>query len=170
MLRIEPVHERHRQDFLQAAAASVSLHHPWIAPPRTERAFAAHLQRYQQDEHASFIGLTEQGRPVGCVHLNEIVRGALQSAYLAYFVFRPFDGRGLMRELLANVIDHAFHGLQLHRLEANIQPENRRSKALVQALGFRLEGFSPRYLYIDSAWRDHERHALTVEEWKRPGA
>lgn len=163
--RIEPVQPHHRAAFIDAAQASVDLHEPWIAPPRTRSAFAAHLSRYALPEHASYVGVADSGSLIGCVHLNEIVHGALQSAYLAYFVFRPFEGRGIMRRLLARVINRAFTVHELHRVEANIQPDNENSRALVKRLGFRLEGFSPRYLRVDGAWRDHERYALTVEEW-----
>jgi len=67
---------------------------------------------------------------------------------------------------LAAVLKDVFRVRGLHRVEANIQPGNDDSRALVQRLGFRLEGFSPRYLKIAGRWRDHERWALTVEDWK----
>ncbi len=70
-----------------------------------------------------------------------------------------------MTEGLALVLRHAFRGLGLHRLEANIQPGNRQSRELVRRLGFRREGFSPRYLKIGGRWRDHERWAIVREAW-----
>jgi ribosomal-protein-alanine N-acetyltransferase len=99
------------------------------------------------------------------INLNAIVRGAFHNAFLGFYALAPFQGRGLVRAGLQQVIRRAFGPLGLHRLEANIQPDNARSSALVLSLGFRLEGFSPRYLQVAGRWRDHDRYALTVEEW-----
>jgi len=71
-----------------------------------------------------------------------------------------------MRKALPQVVSRAFRDYGLHRLEANIQPDNEISRRLVTALGFRLEGYSPRYLKIRGRWRDHERWAITTESWR----
>ena len=65
-----------------------------------------------------------------------------------------------MTEALGSAISYAFGELGLHRLEANIQPANHASIALVRRLGFQNEGYSPRYLRINGEWQDHERWAL----------
>ncbi len=70
-----------------------------------------------------------------------------------------------MKQALRLVVSEAFNQLQLHRLEANIQPDNLNSIALVRSLGFRLEGHSLRYLKIAGQWRDHDRYAITAEDW-----
>ena len=100
----------------------------------------------------------------GVFTISQIVRGAFQSAYLGYYAHEKYAGQGLMREALEQVLDHAFGALGLHRVEANIQPGNAPSIALARGAGFRLEGFSPRYLLIGGQWRDHERYAITADE------
>jgi ribosomal-protein-alanine N-acetyltransferase len=69
-----------------------------------------------------------------------------------------------MRAGLELVVKRAFGAFKLHRVEANIQPKNLASRALVLALGFRLEGYSPRYLKIGGRWCDHERWARLADE------
>jgi [ribosomal protein S5]-alanine N-acetyltransferase len=119
------------------------------------------------NRHRLLVCRRVDGAIVGVVNVSEIVRAAFQSAYLGYYAFRPHAGQGYMTEGLALVLRHAFRSLGLHRLEANIQPGNDPSRKLVRRLGFRKEGFSPRYLKIGGRWRDHERWAIVRETWVR---
>ena len=93
-------------------------------------------------------------------NISEIVGGAFRCGFLGYWVGAPFQKQGYAQDGLRLVIRYAFTDLKLHRLEANIQPENVASRALVQRNGFELEGLSPRYLKIGGRWRDHERWAI----------
>ncbi|MEU8798554.1 GNAT family protein [Spirillospora sp. NPDC048819] len=153
---------RDEQQFLDLVRASVGLHHPWMPLPATSQEFQAFLARL---DHASAQGLLiclrETGALTGIVNINSIIRGRLQSASLGYAAFAPTAGQGYMTEGLGLVIRYAFDQLRLHRLEAQIQPGNHASINLVQRLGFRNEGYSPDLLFIDGAWRDHERWAIT---------
>lgn len=153
-------------DFLAAVGRSRKLHHPWVQAPATPQAFQDYLSKRQDPRGAAFFIWAEDPRGlVGVVNLDEIVYGCFRSAYLGYYAFVPYAGRGLMKQGLDLVITHAFNEMKLHRLEANIQPRNGPSKALVKTLGFRREGFSPRYLKINGRWRDHERWAILCEDW-----
>jgi ribosomal-protein-alanine N-acetyltransferase len=151
--------------FVAAVQASRSLHRPWIDAPDTPQRYEAYLAHVARDDHAAFLMRhTTCNELAGYATISNIVRGGFQSAYLGYGAFASHAGRGLMTEGIRAVIDIAFGELGLHRLEANIQPGNQRSLQLVQRLGFAREGYSPRYLRIDGAWRDHERWALRSEE------
>jgi ribosomal-protein-alanine N-acetyltransferase len=161
---VEPPSAADAEEFIAAAVASRELHRPWIDPPDTAERFAAYLERAAREDQAAYlVRHAECGGLVGYANINNIVRGALQSGYLGYAAFAGHAGRGLMTSGLRDVLGRAFGELGLHRVEANIQPGNRPSIALVQRLGFAKEGFSPRYLMVDGDWRDHERWALRAE-------
>ncbi|RZB16971.1 N-acetyltransferase [Streptomyces sp. F001] len=152
-------------EFTARVRESKALHHPWLFPPDTAEAYARYAGRLIEDPtKAGFLVCDRVTHALaGYININNIVRGAFQSGALGYGAFAHAAGRGLMREGLNLVVDHAFGPLRLHRLEINVQPGNAASIALARACGFRLEGFSPHLLYIDGAWRDHERWALTAE-------
>jgi ribosomal-protein-alanine N-acetyltransferase len=147
------------------ARASRRLHRPWVYPPESVPAVARWIKGAGPTRCCLLVCRRADATITGVVNLNEIVRGAFQSAYLGYCAFRPYAGQGHMTEGLALVLRHAFRGLGLHRLEANVQAGNRSSRALVRRLGFRREGFSRRYLKIGGRWRDHERWAIVREAW-----
>jgi ribosomal-protein-alanine N-acetyltransferase len=166
-VRLEPASLRHEEEFIAAARRSVVLHAPWVIAPTDANAFRGYVGRHDAARDLGYLLLSERNELVGVVNVSEIVRGSFLSAYLGYYAFAPHDGRGYMTAGVAAVVSLCFDTLGLHRLEANIQPGNTRSIALVTRLGFRKEGYSHRYLNIGGEWRDHERWAITREEWPR---
>jgi ribosomal-protein-alanine N-acetyltransferase len=105
-----------------------------------------------------------EGRLAGQITVDNVVRGAMRSGHLGYWVDRAVAGRGMASLAVALVCDHAFGPVGLHRLQADIRPENTRSQRLVERLGFRREGLLRRYLDIDGDWRDHYTYALLAED------
>ncbi len=153
-------------EFVAGVRASEALHRPWVFPTQELRGYYDYLERIQDESQVGyFVCCVSDDRIAGVINIGDIIRGALQSAYVGYWGVAGFEGRGLMKEGLAKVVDRAFSRHALHRVEANIQPGNERSIGLARRLGFRKEGFSPKYLQIGGEWRDHERWALTVDEW-----
>jgi ribosomal-protein-alanine N-acetyltransferase len=164
-IRVRPLIEGDRAAFLAAARASRALHRPWTTPPATDDAFDAYLARADDDATSCLLVVREADDGLaGVYNLSEIVRGSFQNAYLGYYAFVPHAGTGAMRSAMPSVLAHAFDDLGLHRLQANVQPENERSRRLLEATGWREEGFAERYLLIDGAWRDHVMYAITAEE------
>jgi len=158
--------EAHAQEYLAAVRRSRRLHAGWVTPPLTEAELRDYVKAREGPVAYGYAIRTREGPLAGIINLNGIVRGLFQNAYLGYYAFAPHASRGYMGEALAHVLRLAFEQHRLHRVEANIQPENRASLALVKRAGFRREGYSPRYLKIGGRWRDHERWAITVEEWR----
>ena len=154
------------EEFLAAVHRSERLHRPWAFPPCTHEQYESYLERIRSGRTIGFLVRCKSNhRLAGVINVSEPVRGVFQSAYLGFYVFAGFERQGYMTEGLALVLDRAFGALGFHRLEANIQPRNLASSALVSPLGFRKEGFSPRYLLIDGVWRDHDRWAILSDEW-----
>jgi ribosomal-protein-alanine N-acetyltransferase len=155
------IHIRHprlgdRDAFLEAVSRSRRLHRPWVTPPDTPEAFDAYVRRAHRGNRACFLICRNDDEAItGVANLGEIVRGPFQSAFLGYYAFTPHARRGYLREGLALVVAYAFEELDLHRIQANVRPENVASSELLRSLGFRLESHSPRYLFLDGDWRDH---------------
>ncbi|MCX4680223.1 GNAT family N-acetyltransferase [Streptomyces sp. NBC_01433] len=153
------------EEFTARARESRALHHPWLFPPEDPDAYADYAGHLHADPSRQGFLVCERaagGGIAGFININNIVLGGFCCGALGYGAFAHAAGRGLMTEALGLVIAHAFGPLGLHRLEANIQPANAPSIALVRQAGFRLEGLSPDFLFVDGAWRDHERWAITA--------
>lgn len=140
--------------------------HDAFTPSELDKAFDRELRlRRTKSDERFLICLVTSGAIVGKISISGIFRGPLQECRLGYWLGREFCGHGLMTEAVALATRYAFATLALHRVEANMQPHNHASRAVVRKNGFCQEGFSPKYLCIRGRWRDHERWAVTRENW-----
>ena len=165
-VRVRPLDARDEEPFLERVRASRALHRPWTDLPDTPSRFGELMARAEGPSDAVHVIVrTSDGAFAGVATLGQIFLGNFRSAYLGYSAFVPLDGKGYMSEGLRLVLREAFGPIGLHRVEANVQPDNLRSIALVERLGFRREGYSPRYLKVGGRWRDHVRYAMLAEDF-----
>jgi ribosomal-protein-alanine N-acetyltransferase len=156
------------REFVDCERASQEHLLPFVHAADQPGAFRSWIARGSRGDTEQFLVCRREDDAIaGFVNLNNIVLGSLQSAAAGWASFLPHAGRGHLRDGVEMVLELAFTQLRLHRVEANIQPANERSRALAVRCGFSLEGFSPQFLRIGGEWRDHERWALLAEDWRR---
>lgn len=153
------------KEFMKNVVRSRKFHYPWIVNKTNSSFFTAYLLRFERGSEGHLVCSNENGAMLGVININDIARGALQSGYLGFYSFLPHARKGYLSEGMQLIIERAFYTLNLHRLEANIQPQNTASKSFIMRHGFSREGYSRRYLKVNGRWKDHERWALLKDEW-----
>jgi len=141
-------------------------HHP---DPETNReVFAARCGARERERLAGTqyaFGIFVDGAFAGEINLNNVVRGAFQSATIGYWIDKSRAGRSLMSEAVVVLAKYAFEEMRLHRLEICIIPRNVNSRRVMEKLDIRTEGIAERFLEINGVWEDHIRYGITYEEW-----
>jgi ribosomal-protein-alanine N-acetyltransferase len=144
-----------------------------LDPTRDRDAFTSRCHARDRDRQmgvAYGFGLFVGGRFCGEVNINGIVRGAMQTATIGYWIDRAEAGHRYVAEAVAVLFRFAFEELHLHRVEICIVPRNTRSRRVMEVLDIREEGIALRFLEINGTWEDHVRYAITAEEWDERAA
>jgi ribosomal-protein-alanine N-acetyltransferase len=144
--------------------------HMMADPTRSRDAFTARCAARDRERHTGLaygFGLFVDNTVAGEINLNNVVRGALQSGTIGYWIDRDRAGQGYVAEGVAVLMRFAFEELHLHRLEICIVPRNTNSRRVMEKLGIREEGVALRYLEINGVWEDHIRFGVTTEEWQQ---
>lgn len=169
-MRLRPLTAADRAEFVRIHGVSELHFRPWF-PERqgsVDDLFEGELEKsVRTDVHVRWAGELPDGRLAGFFNLSEIVRGIFQNAYASWALSVDVTGQGYATEGVWALLELAFsgsRGLGLHRVQANIVPENERSIRLAERTGMRREGRAERYLRIAGAWRDHWMYAKTAEE------
>lgn len=161
---LSPADGRH---FLEMAKRSTSLHAPWVFPPMDVLTFNELLERNNQENFETVVVRPKNGGDIiGIFNLSQIFYHNFQNTILGCYANVDYAGKGYMREGLLLTVAHAFFEIKLHRIEANIICNNKRSLNFFSNFGFRHEGMSKNYLYVNGEWQDHEKYAITFEDWE----
>ena len=176
-VELHPLRRRDAAEWARLRQANESWLSPWepSSPvpwqqrhtPTSYRAMRRAVARRARLGTSLPFAVRVEGRLAGQVTVDNVVRGALRSGYLGYWIDRRVAGRGMASLAVALVCDHAFGEAGLHRVQADIRPENLPSQRLVERLGFTQEGLLRRYLDIDGDWRDHLSFSLLAEDLPR---
>ena len=155
---------RRNAEWLTVWEPSRPLHQP---DPVTDRgAFAARCQQRDRDRAAGTayqFGLFIDQQVAGEVNLNNVVRGAMQSGTIGYWIDQRHAGNAYVAEAVAVVMQFGFEQLSLHRLEICIVPRNERSRRIMEKLNIRDEGVAAalsrdqRHVGGPRPVRDHRR-------------
>ncbi len=143
----------------------------WSSRPVTELEQAAHKiaedLQLQAGGSAVFwsIVLPKTGRVIGKFTLFH-VDTVNHRAELGYVLHRQFWRKGYGSEVLAAMLETAFDTFGLHRLEADIDPDNLASLALLGKFGFRREGLMRERWRLGEEWRDSVVMSLLAPEWR----
>ena len=119
---------------------------------------------WREDRRYSFAIVAPNGEIIGGIVLSNVIRGALQSANVGYYVAEAHNGRGVATEAVRQVARFAFEEIGLHRVEAGVMPHNPRSMRVLEKAGFTHIGIAPHYLRLQGAWRDHHLFQITAED------
>lgn len=101
---------------------------------------------------------------IGTISLTGIKGAPECSARTGYRMDKAFTGKGYAYEAMSCLLSNAFEKLPLQRIEAHILPENERSIALVNRLGFTHEGTARNFCEINGVRRDHNVYSLLKGE------
>lgn len=140
----------------------------WPAESLTQAFFKRRVERLMQDWAAdrtyAFL-IFHNDRLIGGINVNNVSRGAAQFASLGYWLDEMSQGHGYMGEAANAVLHFSFEHLALYRVNAATLPHNRRSRVMLERLGFREEGFAKAYIQINGRRQDHILYGLNDSDF-----
>ena len=163
-LRIRPLTEKDVEELFAIYSDAETMKF-WSCLPYTdvsqsreqvERAMAS----FQKGEAVELAVIhKEEDRFIGKLSIFNIHEPS-QRAEVGYILSRSVWKQGFMREAMTALIQYAFGSLHLRRLEADIDPENKASAALLQKLGFEKEGLLRQRWNVAGKITDSEIYGL----------
>ena len=148
------------------AQTSRYLSYPPFTEPAQAEAMVGRILKAQVEERTVDRVLIRKsdGVPVGSCTLFSWNKQCAR-AEIGFSLARPYVSQGYMNEALRGFIEYAFTKLQMHRLEADIDPRNAASAKTLERLGFVREGFLRERWIVAGEVSDTALYGLLRRDW-----
>jgi len=149
----------------------VARYQGWHAPYSLEQAheLIAEMQSVTPGEPGCWLqiafALKTTGELIGDCAVKRL-NGDPRQAELGVTLAQAYQCQGYATEGLTCLINHLFDAFNLHRLCANIDPQNTASADLLRRLGFRHEATHIESLWLNGAYVDEAWYAILHREWR----
>jgi ribosomal-protein-serine acetyltransferase len=139
---------------------------PWAAEatPETTQSFIRLTRRQVADNDGFQTAIVYDGSIAGVVGFHR-VDWLHRSTSIGYWLDAGHQGRGIMTGAVRALVDHAVHQWGLNRVEISAAPDNRRSRAIPERLGFRQEGVLREAERVGDRYLDSVVYAVLASEW-----
>jgi ribosomal-protein-alanine N-acetyltransferase len=149
-----PIFKTERLSLLRIAAGDLEHIYRGLSDPRVIQYYGVSYPTLEatQEQMEWFAGLEESGTGLwwkvcsadgnfffGCLGFSSLSQEH-RKAEIGFWLLPEYWGHGILAEAVPLVVDYAFKGLAVHRIEAFIESENLKSKRAMEKLGFVLEG------------------------------
>jgi len=142
---------------------------PWvnetISPESVGEYYRTTLRKFAAGEDEIGLNLVFRGKIVGGLGMFEINRRD-KSAEIGYWLAQSATGRGLMTRAVEKLLEYGFEELVLNRIVIKCAPENGKSRAVPERLGFTLEGVEREAGWLHTRFVDHVVYSMLAREWR----
>ncbi|WP_078551957.1 GNAT family N-acetyltransferase [Bacillus alkalicellulosilyticus] len=161
---------RHADELYSLIAASRDSLGQWLGFPEntnevqdTKAFIEKSLHRFSEN-NGFWAGIWHKDKIVGSIGYLYIDWNN-QKTEIGYWLGKDYEGLGLATKACRLFIEHAFRELQLNKVEINVAPENVKSRAIPERLGFTKEGTIRNYELLHGKYLDRTIYGLLKEEW-----
>lgn len=151
---------------VEANRAHLARWMPWAAGQDLEgtKRFLAEAEGQLALDDGFQARIAPEGEIIGVAGFHSI-DWISRNTSIGYWLTEDAQGKGTMTEVVRALISYAFHEWELHRVEIHCAPENHRSRAIPERLGFREEALLRETELVGGRYLDSVVYGLLAEEW-----
>jgi ribosomal-protein-alanine N-acetyltransferase len=120
----------------------------------------------KQDGITWAITLKEDVKFIGTICYWNILKEHYR-AEIGYVLHPDFQGKGIMQEAICIVLEYGFKTMNIHSVEANVNPNNKASITLLERNNFKREGYFKENYYFNGQFLDSAIYSLLVSDYNK---